>query len=165
MSMIETFLNELEQEAVTTRKMLERIPDDKFGWKPHEKSMNIKQLSTHIAEMPGWINRTLDSDGMDFQKDTYAPADVNTTEELLNYFEQTQASCVARLKKATDAELDGRWVFRNGDTVTYDAPKAAFVRVSLNQVTHHRAQLGVYLRLLDIPIPGSYGPSADEQVM
>ncbi|HKG07882.1 MAG TPA: hypothetical protein VKB19_15540, partial [Pedobacter sp.] len=89
MSRIKMFLKELEQEALTTRKMLERVPADKFGWQPHPKSMTIKRLATHIAELPGWVTMALTTDGLDFSDNPYLPVDVNTTEELLAYFERT----------------------------------------------------------------------------
>lgn len=165
MSMIKTFLKEMEQEATTTRKMLERIPDDKFGWQPHPKSMTIKQLATHIAELPGWVNMTLDIDGLDFQQHPYKQEDINNTKDLLAYFETTLNNATDRLKQADDTELNGRWVLRSGDTVLRDAAKDEFIRSTINQIIHHRAQMGVNLRLLDIAIPGSYGPSADEQMM
>lgn len=165
MSQINTFKKELEQEAVTTRKMLERIPDDKFGYTPHKKSMPVKQLAVHIAEMPGWINMTLDTSGLDFEKNPYKQEDINNTKDLLAYFEKVQKECIERLDKANDAEMDEQWTLSMGDTILSKSSKADMIRMSINQVVHHRAQLGVYLRLLDIPIPGSYGPSADEQMM
>ena len=162
MSLIKTFLNELEQEAVSTRKMLEIVPDDKYDWKAHPKSMTIRALTTHIAEIPGWIEHGITNDGLDFAATPYNPKVINNTKELLEVFEESVAKSKAQLIEKNETKLDGRWVMRNGDTVLMDLSKAEVIRHSLCQLIHHRAQLGVYLRLLDIPIPGVYGPSADE---
>lgn len=162
MTMIEMFTKELEQEAKTTRKMLERVPTDKFGWQPHEKSMTIKVLATHIAELPTWIGMTLNTDELDFADNPYQPVDVNTTEELLNYFDKCLAEGRESLASARDEQLFGSWTLRNGETIYQTTPKYDVLRMAFSQIIHHRAQLGVYLRLLNIPIPGSYGPSADD---
>lgn len=161
--MIEVFSKELELEAATTRNMLSRIPDDKYGWQPHPKSMTIKQLSAHIAELPGWITMALTTDGLDFAANPYVETPVSNTGEVLTLLEQSLASGKASLNEATDEQLGQPWVLRNGEEIYLDSTRGDTIRVSLSQIIHHRAQLGVYLRLLDIPIPGSYGPSADEQ--
>lgn len=155
-------LQEMEQEAQTTRKMLSRIPDDKFSWKPHEKSMSIKQLATHIAELPGWVSVTLTTSELDFAAQPYEPTDVNISTELLELFEKSLAEGKAHLAKATEDDLLPTWTLRNGEEIYSESSKAEVIRMSFCQTVHHRAQLGVYLRLLNIPIPGSYGPSADE---
>jgi len=155
-------LKEMEQEAQTTRKMLSRIPDDKFSWKPHEKSMSVKQLATHIAELPTWVSVTLTTSELDFATQPYEPTDVNITTELLELFEKSLAEGKARLAKATEDDLQPTWTLRNGEEIYSESSKAEVIRMSFCQTVHHRAQLGVYLRLLNIPIPGSYGPSADE---
>lgn len=161
-SMLQTFLKELDAESVTTRKMLERVPTDKFGWKPHEKSMTVQRLATHIAELPGWIAMALTTDELDFANNPYQPVVVNNTEELLAYFERSLADGRAHLLSAREEILDEPWTLRSGDQVHATYTKAEVIRMALSQIIHHRAQLGVFLRLLDIPIPGSYGPSADE---
>jgi uncharacterized damage-inducible protein DinB len=161
-SMLQTFLKELNAESLTTRKMLERVPTDKFDWKPHEKSMTIRRLATHIAELPSWISMALTTDELDFANNPYTPEVVNTTGELLAYFERSLADGRAHLLSAREEVLDEPWTLRNGEQVYSTTSKAEVIRMSLSQIIHHRAQLGVYLRLLDIPIPGSYGPSADE---
>ncbi|MBC8152652.1 MAG: DinB family protein [Bacteroidetes bacterium] len=163
MSMTEVFSKELELEADTTRNMLSRIPDGKYDWQPHPKSMTIKQLSAHIAELPGWITMALVTDELDFSKYTYEPVPVGTTAEVLTLFEQSLASGKASLSQATDEQLSLPWTLRNGEEIYSTSTKGDTIRHAYNQTVHHRAQLGVYLRLLDIPIPGSYGPSADEQ--
>lgn len=162
MNMIQVFRKELEQEALTTRQMLGRVPNDKYDWKPHPKSMSIKQLSTHIAELPGWAMLTINTDGLDFAVTPYNPKDINTTEELLDYFESTLREGLAVLVDESEGELGKTWTLSNGDQIYNQTSKAGMLRVTLNQIVHHRAQLGVYLRLLDVPIPRSYGPTADE---
>lgn len=162
MSRIKMYLKELEQEALTTRKMLQRVPTDKFSWQPHKKSMTVKQLATHIAELPTWITMTFKTDELDFAANPYQPANVNTTEELLAYFEKSLADGKTELKEENEHLLDKEWTLRNGQQIYSVRPKTDVIRMSINQIIHHRAQLGVFLRLLDIPIPGSFGPSADE---
>jgi len=162
MEMIKIFLEELNHEAVTTRKMLERIPDDKFSYKPHEKSMDIKTLATHIADLPNWITMVLTTDELDFAASPYTPADINTTAELLAYFEKNLIQGRSQLLPENEEHLMDPWTLRNGEQIYSTTPKHSVIRMALNQIVHHRAQLGVFLRLLDIPIPGSYGPSADE---
>lgn len=160
--MTEIFLKELEQEAVTTRKMLERIPDDKYDWKPHEKSMNIRSLATHIAELPSWISMALNTTELDFAKEPYNPPTINATVDLLNLFEKSLESGKNGLQQATNEDLSPIWTLRDGEQVLSVMSKGEVIRHSISQTIHHRAQLGVFLRLLDIPIPGSYGPSADD---
>src|ERR1700761_9421907 len=162
MSIIELLLKEIEQEAQTTRKMLSIIPNDKFDWQPHPKSMTIKRLATHIAELPAWITMGLTTDGLDFANNPYEPADINNTADLLDFFENSYADGRAHLQAANEAKLQEPWVLRNGDQILLNQNKYDTVRVSISQTIHHRAQLGVFLRLLNVPIPGSYGPSADE---
>jgi len=162
MSMINVFLKELENESVTTRKMLSRIPDDKYDWRPHTKSMNIRSLATHIAELPTWITMALTTDELDFATSPYNPPQINNTAELIDLFEKSLVDGKSQLIEANEPKLSENWTLRNGDQVYSVSTKAEVIRMSLNQIVHHRAQLGVFLRLLDIPIPGSYGPSADE---
>ncbi|GGG04201.1 DinB family protein [Pontibacter amylolyticus] len=162
MTVIELFSKELEQEAQTTRKMLERVPADKYDWKLHQKSMSMIQLATHVAELPAWIKMVLTTDELDFAQNPYQPVKIANTEELVAYFEKSQAEGLAALAEAQDEQLDQPWTLREGDQIYSTSSKADVIRMSISQIIHHRAQLGVYLRLLDIPIPGSYGPSADE---
>jgi uncharacterized damage-inducible protein DinB len=162
MSIIELLLKEIEQEAQTTRKMLSIVPNDKFDWQPHPKSMSIKRLATHIAELPSWITMGLTTDGLDFASNPYEPVDINNTADLLEFFENAYADSRAHLQATNEAKLQESWILRNGDHILLNQTKYDTVRVSISQTIHHRAQLGVFLRLLNIPIPGSYGPSADE---
>jgi uncharacterized damage-inducible protein DinB len=162
MSQIKQFQKELERESVITRKMLSIVPNDKYDWQPHPKSMTIRQLSTHIAELPSWVDMVLTTKELDFAANPYTPAQVNSTKDLVDYFEKNLVTGREALAKGKEESLDELWTLRNGEEVYSKEPKADVIRMSLNQITHHRAQLGVFLRLLDIPIPGSYGPSADE---
>jgi uncharacterized damage-inducible protein DinB len=163
MTILEQLSKELEFEALTTRKMLQRVPDDKFGWAPHEKSMTIQRLATHVAELPSWISMTLNTDELDFANNPYELVDITNTKELLDYFEKNLVEGRSELSKATEKQLSEPWTLRNGEEIYSIESKGDVLRMSISQTIHHRAQLGVYLRLLNIPIPGSYGPSADEQ--
>ena len=162
MTFMQSFSKELEREAITTRKMLERVPEDRFDWKPHDKSMSLRQLATHVAEIPSWIPMILDTSEVDFGANEYKPTVVNTNGELINFFEQAFAEGKLSLAKAKDKQLEDFWTMRNGNQIYSTSPKDEVLRGVFCQVVHHRAQLGVYLRLLNIPIPGSYGPSADD---
>lgn len=163
MQMTQVFLKELEAEAITTRKMLSRIPNNKYDWQPHEKSMTIRRLAAHIAELPGWVPMTLNTSELDFAANPYEATPINNTEELLACFEKSLTDARASLEAATDEDLLPNWTLRSGAEIYMVNTKAEVIRMSISQTIHHRAQLGVYLRLLNIPIPGSYGPSADEQ--
>jgi len=162
MSIIKKLLKEIEQEAQTTRKFLAIIPEDKFDWRPHPKSMNLMQLTNHIAELPAWISMAITTDGLDFHANQYEPNQAKTSADLLETFENAYADGRAHLENTTEEELEKPWILRNGEIILANMNKDETVRVSIAQTIHHRAQLGVYLRLLNIPIPGSYGPSADE---
>lgn len=160
--MIPTFLKELDQEALTTRKMLQRIPNDKYDWQPHPKSMTVRSLATHIAELPSWVSMALNTSELDFATNPYTPEHIENTTDLMDYFEKNLADGRTELEKAKEEQLADNWTLRNGDLILTERTKAEVIRMTYNQITHHRAQLGVFLRLLDVPIPGSYGPSADE---
>lgn len=160
--MINVFLKELEAESKTTKKMLSIVPNDKYDWKPHPKSMNIRSLATHIAELPTWIKLALTTDGLDFASAPYDPEVINSTKELLDLFERSLVEAKEHLVAKNENVLNETWTLRNGEAVYSTDSKAETIRHALSQIIHHRAQLGVNLRLLNIPIPGSYGPSADE---
>jgi uncharacterized damage-inducible protein DinB len=162
MDVIQLLLKEMEQEAQITRKMLERVPDDKWDWKPHEKSMSMKNLTVHIAELPGWVSMGLATSELDFAIMDYKPTEVNSTSELLQVFEKSLEKGKTALQNAKEEDLLPTWTMRSGDKIHNVMTKYEVIRHSFNQTIHHRAQLGVYLRLLNIPIPGTYGPSADE---
>lgn len=163
MTVLELLIQEFEQEAVTTRNMLSRVPDDKFDWKPHPKSMDVKTLSTHIAELPTWIPMAFDTDELDFAKANYTPQQISTTKDLVDYLDKNIELGRQALAKADPARFDQQWLLRTGEHIHVDTTRYGLVRIALSQTIHHRAQLGVFLRILDVPIPGSYGPSADEQ--
>jgi len=165
MDILKSLAKELENETVTTRKMLSIIPNDKYDWQPHPKSMTIRRLATHIADIGNWFQLAVEDDELDFATTTHKEPEINNTTELLAYFEESFANGKAALENAALEQLDELWTMRNGDQVYFTNFKAEVIRASFCQITHHRAQLGVYLRLLDIPIPSSYGPSADEMEM
>lgn len=165
MQIIQLLLKEMADEAKTTRKMLSRIPEDKYNWKPHEKSMPLHNLATHIAELPAWVSLTLTTDELDFNANAYKPTVVKNNTELLKLLEDSLASGKAELEKADEKKLEETWVLRSGETIHTSGSKYDMIRVAYSQTIHHRAQLGVYLRLLNIPLPGSYGPTADEPGM
>jgi uncharacterized damage-inducible protein DinB len=163
MKVIPKLLQELAMEAETTRKMLSRIPEDKYDWQPHPKSMTVRQLATHVAEIPGWIAMTIATDGLNFADAPYEPLKIDDNKALLAHFEENLAKAVTELENVKDeAILEKQWQLKAGDQVLVDGDKWNMIRVSYAQEIHHRAQLGVFLRLLNVPIPGSYGPSADE---
>ncbi|PST84074.1 damage-inducible protein DinB [Pedobacter yulinensis] len=165
MNIIDLLLTEMSHEATTTRKMLALVPAEKFDWAPHEKSMKLKNLSTHIAELPGWITMALTTDEIDFDQNSWKPTDVADNAALMQLFEDSLTSGRSTLEKATEEDLNGTWTLRSGDQIFNTWTKYETIRHAFCQTVHHRAQLGVYLRLLDIPIPGSYGPSADDPGM
>ncbi|NTS39875.1 DinB family protein [Flavisolibacter sp. BT320] len=161
MTLIEFFRHQFIEEGETTRKMLSRVPNDQWDYAPHPRSMKLKSLTTHIADLPGWVHMTFTTDFLDFAQ-PYEQPTINSTEDLLAYFEKRYADGLSTLLPENEALLDKPWTLRNGETIYLQQPKIDVIRMALSQQIHHRAQLGVYLRLLDIPIPGSYGPSADE---
>ncbi len=162
MTPFQLFKRELEREAVTTKKMLSIIPEDKYDWQPHPKSMKLLALATHIAEIPTWFELILTSNGIDFEANEYKPTQINNNEELITLFEESLKTALSSLDKYVDADLWQLWPISSGAMVFTNNPRLDEMRNTASQVVHHRAQLGVYLRLLNVPIPGSYGPSADE---
>ena len=127
--------------------------------------MTMERLAVHIAELPGWVSMTLDTTELDFAKQPYDPASVSSAAEVVEIFEKNYKEARARLARATEEELMQKWTLRNGEEIYFTDPKVEVIRMAYSQIVHHRAQLGVFLRLLNVPIPGSYGPSADEQAM
>jgi uncharacterized damage-inducible protein DinB len=163
MEIIKMLLKEMDEEAVTTRKMLACVPNDKYDWQPHPKSMTVRRLATHIADIPSWVAIAVYEDELDFATSTHKEPVLNSTEMLLDYFDECVAKGREALNDATEEILGKPWTLRSGDQVYSVRSKAEVIRMAYCQIVHHRAQLGVFLRLLDVPIPGSYGPSADEQ--
>ena len=157
---------EFDHEMANTRKTLERVPDEKFGWKPHEKSMSLGGLATHLANIPSWTAHTFDRDELDIAPPGQPPHKLDEAKsraELLEAFDKNVASARAALEAASDENWQGKWSLLNGGNKIFTLPRIAVMRgFILSHSIHHRAQLGVYLRLLDVPVPSIYGPSADE---
>lgn len=154
--------NELQEEYQTTRKFFEVYPDNKNDFAPHEKSMKMMHLATHIAEVFEWPNTMLKTSDLDFANNDYQPKQLSTKNDLLNALDENYQSGINALENAKEDELNQTWALKNNGQELAKWSKYGSIRHSLNQITHHRAQLGVYYRLNDIPLPGSYGPSADD---
>jgi uncharacterized damage-inducible protein DinB len=164
MKMKDSLIAEFEREAQTTRKHLERLSDDKMEWRPHEKSFTAGGLASHIAEMIGWANSIINQDEIDIDPATYKPYEAASVAELLKTFEDNVEASKKTLAGVTDATLEQPFRFKVAGQLHYERPKAEVFRdVILSHVIHHRGQFSVYLRLLNIPVPPSYGPSADEE--
>ena len=164
MTIADLLLPEFDQEMATTRRVLERVPEDKFAWKPHAKSFSMGDLASHIANMVKWTNDTMNR--VEFDLASVTPEEMNKAAknraELLAWFDANVAAARAELAKP-DADYFVPWTLKNGNATFFTMPRYNCVRsFVLNHIVHHRAQLGVYLRMNDIPIPGAYGPSADE---
>ncbi|AKQ44987.1 hypothetical protein TH63_04050 [Rufibacter radiotolerans] len=157
-------LRQFEQEAANTRKMLERVPAEHFDWRPHAKSMTLKELAGHVAELPGiFIVQTLQTDELDFATTKLSRFAGTTAEELMDFFEENFKKAVKTLNDTNVVEIGKSWTLRNGEKVFFTLPRQVVIRnLAMNHLIHHRGQLSVYLRLLDVPVPGMYGPSADE---
>jgi uncharacterized damage-inducible protein DinB len=162
MPLKDAFIAEMKHESVMTKKILERVPMDKKDWKPHEKSMTLGKLASHIADIPHWVSDIINIDEFDFHVH-YKPMIASTMEELMSLYQEKLDGAIADLEKMNDEDLNKMWLVRGGDKVFFNLPKAAAIRGwGFSHLFHHRGQLSVYLRLLDVPIPGMYGPSADE---
>lgn len=165
MTQMESLLAEFQMEAKITRNMLERIPDDKFDYKPHDKSFSMGKLAGHIAEIPGWVEVSIEADELDFATFKYIPPDVKNKEELLAFFDKCIADASEVFKRNSDERLSENWTMRQGETVYFSTNKAGVIRAFvLSHLIHHRGQLSVYMRINDIPLPSVYGPTADEQM-
>jgi uncharacterized damage-inducible protein DinB len=152
------------QEMRTTRRVLERVPADRADWKPHDKSMSLGRLAAHVAELPGFAIAIMGTDEMDFEQGHYVPVQFESTEQLLAVFDARVATAQAAIAGADWESMGKTWTLRSGAHTILQGPKGALARtLAVSHIVHHRAQLGVYLRLLDIAVPGTYGPSADEQ--
>ncbi|MGA8152209.1 MAG: DinB family protein [Terriglobales bacterium] len=169
MSISESLLPEFDQEMANTRKTLERVPDEKFSWKPHEKSGSLGWLAGHLATIPDWGVITLKHDSFDIApagKQFEPPPTPKSRKELLEVFDKGVAEARAALAAASDSELARPWSFLNNGVTVFSMPRIACLRAwVMNHSIHHRAQLGVYLRLNNLPVPAIYGPSADEGKM
>jgi uncharacterized damage-inducible protein DinB len=154
-------LKEFETEMATTRRLLERVPGDKGAWKPHEKSFSLGHLAQLVAWMPGWITQSLRETELDLKKG--AGYSLETTETLLKMFDDNVLSARKALSEVTGPALDVMWSLKMGDQVLFSQPRGEVVRGHLNHLIHHRGQLTVYVRLIDVPLPSIYGPTADER--
>lgn len=164
MGLGESILAEFTQEAQTTRKMLERLPEGKADWKPHEKSMSLGRLAMHISEIPGFFSAIFDGDEFDRGAGNREPRIARSSAEALSVFDASVAAFTEKLSRFPDARLLDTWRFKFGGRVVLELPRIAAIRAMvLSHSIHHRGQLSVYLRLLDVPIPGAYGPSADDK--
>jgi len=162
MTKAELLLAEVKQEAKATRTLLERVPFEKADFKPHEKSMTLKRLATHVAEINGWWKECLTMDVLDFSKGDSKPKEINSTADILALHDDLLAKAEVILNNADDEKFNEDWTMRNGEVVYFTMPKAEVVRTwCMNHLYHHRGQLTVYLRLLDVPLPSVYGPTAD----
>lgn len=164
MSRKNAFLGELDQENNNTRRLLEAIPMEHAQWKPHEKSMTLAQLATHIAEIGSWVRTTLEHDELDFADGKYKPTPLaDTREALLSLHDCCAKDAIDSLTNAEESTFNEIWTLRNGEEVYFSLPKVAVLRVWVyNHLYHHRGQMTVYLRLLGVKIPGMYGPTADD---
>ena len=166
MSLGQILTAELKHEAATTRKCLERLPADKFDWKPHEKSVTLGRLAGHIVEMLLWVNVTVKEAELDFAKMDYKPTEYKDTAEMVADLDAKVDEAAEILSTAPNEAMGENWKLRNGEEIYFEMPKAAVLRgMVMNHIVHHRGQLSVYMRMLDIPVPGLYGPSADEPNM
>jgi uncharacterized damage-inducible protein DinB len=165
----DVFLPEFDYETANTRKTLERFPEDKVAWKPHEKSMTMGRLAGHLAELPAWMTMTLQTDSVDIAPaggPQFQPKIASTRDDLLAFFDKNIADARAALAAATDEQMMANWSLQAGGKTLMTMPRMAALRTFvMNHSVHHRAQLGVYFRLNNIAVPSLYGPSADEGSM
>ena len=163
MRLIEPLLMEFDREASTTRKLLERLPDGKLSWAPHPKSYTLGRLAKHLATLPAWIAATLPADGFDLGSAPPSGEPPKTTAGILEAFDENVAKAKVALAQLDDARAAAAWTLSMNGKTLVQMPRIAFVRsLLLNHSVHHRGQLSVYLRLLDVPVPPLYGPTADE---
>ena len=164
MSIHTALIGELKYEASNTRKILAGIPEEQFNWKPHEKSMSLARLACHITELPQWIAHITTGTAFNFATDSFNRINVSSKKDLMEIFDITIQRSVEFLEKATDEELNMPWTLRRAEVMRFELPRKVAIRqLVLNHIVHHRGQLSLYLRLLNRPVPGMYGPSADEK--
>ena len=164
MKTIESLSMEFENETKTTRKHLERLPNDKLDWRPHEKSFTVGGLASHIVDLISLGDSVLKTEELDFDPASYKPYRATSVADLLKTFDENVVNCRGALASANDERMTQPWRFKIMGRLRFEKPRAvAFRDFSLSHMIHHRGQFSVYLRLLDVPVPGSYGPTADEQ--
>ena len=164
MTDLESLTNEFTREMTTTRRHLERLPTDCFAWRPHPKSFTAGELAAHIVECVRWAESIFAGDELDMDPATFKPFTPASTEELLAGFDEAVSRGKAALGRSTESSVDDTWRFKIRGRVRFERPRAVVFRdFTISHVIHHRGQFSVYLRLLDVPVPGSYGPTADEK--
>ncbi|NIM51061.1 MAG: DUF664 domain-containing protein [Gemmatimonadales bacterium] len=165
----EALLPELDQEAAATRKVLERVPEDKLGWKPHEKSMTMGRLATHLTELPGWVKLAIDQDEIDIApsgEPAFTPQVVESVSAMVELFDRNVAETRALIGSTPDDTFMKPWTMKKAGEEVFTAPKIGVIRHDImNHLIHHRGQLTVYLRLSGVSVPSTYGPTADEPAL
>jgi len=163
MSIAQGLLAEFDMEMASTRRTLERLPEDKLDWTPDPKSMSLGRLAAHVAEMPGWAALTMNTDELDFAAGGYVPAEAGSRENVLKIADDNVKAARAAIAAASDEDFMKPWTLRAGDQIFFTMPKIAVLRgMVMNHTIHHRGQLTVYYRMNGVPVPALYGPSADE---
>jgi len=166
MSIAQSMLPEFDNEMANTRKTLERIPEDKLSWKPDPKSMSLGQLAGHIVEMTGWGTVTLQTESLSMDPGSHKPLVLTSQAQAVAEFDKNWAGLRDALSKVTDADMMKTWTLTIGGSPLFSMPRVAVMRsMIMNHIIHHRAQLTVYYRLVGVPVPALYGPSADEGAM
>ena len=156
-------LPEFDQEMANTRKMLERVPEDRLNFQPHERSWKLDHLVGHVADLPSWITETMRVQVLEMEPGQFTPFEPKSREELLDHFDKNVSEARAALASATDEQLNAEWTMKWAGKTVMTMPRYNVLRsVVLNHLIHHRAQVGMYLRLMNVAIPGMYGASADE---
>ncbi len=164
MAIAEAFAMELQQEAAATRRILERVPAEHFAWQPHEKSMSMIRLASHIVETPGWLKSIVEADELSFNMAEYVPYEAESVAALVAKFDENVAEALAELGGKDDAYMMALWRMKIDGNLVFELPRVAVARgFGLNHLYHHRGQLTVLFRLKDVPVPAIYGPSADEE--
>jgi len=163
MNLIDPILAELAHEGATTRRLLDRLPQDRLGWQPHQKSMTLGRLATHIAEIPGWVGSIVEKDEFDVGASGYVPPTVGSVAEIIAMFDKNVATAAENLKRQSNDRLLAKWQLKKNGQLVVEMPRLGMVRsLLMNHLIHHRGQLSVYLRLQNVPLPSIYGPTADE---
>jgi len=163
MNLIDPVLAELAHESATTRRLLDRVPERHLAWKPHEKSMTLGRLATHIAEIPGWVGSIVEKDEFDIAAGGYVPPTIDRVPEIVAMFDGSVAAATETLKRQSNDRLLAKWQLKKKGQLVVEMPRMGMIRTLLmNHLIHHRGQLSVYLRLQNVALPSIYGPTADE---
>jgi uncharacterized damage-inducible protein DinB len=163
MAIHDMLLPEFDQEMANTRKMLESVPDDRFDFQPHQKSWKLNQLTGHLVDLPNWVTYTMNVEVLELDSGKFQPFVPTSRKELLEQFDKYVSEARTAIASATDEELNHIWSMKWEGKTVLTMPRVAVLRsMVMNHLIHHRAQLGMYLRLMNVAVPGMYGPSADE---